>query len=101
MSLRSYQDSSRNFNTQSMSAGSTAATSTAVFGTHQVRIAAIQPIKYIVGPAPSVSSTVILQTGTLLPANVLEWVTTAPGEQVAAISFGVTSSIVSISETCA
>jgi hypothetical protein len=101
MSIRSYQDSSRIFAAQSVNAGSTVATSTAVFGTHQVRISAIQPIKYIVGPAPSVSSTVILQTGTLLPANVVEYVSTAPGEQLAAISFGVTSSIVGVAETCA
>ena len=101
MSIRSYQTSSRNFSAQSIAIGSTAATSTVAFTVHQIRVVATQNIKYLVAPSVSVSSTTLLQTGTLLPANVLEWVTTGPGEQLAAISFGVTSAVVDVTQTCA
>jgi hypothetical protein len=104
MSIRSYQDSSRIFAAQSLSIGSVAASSTAVFGTqtYQIRLATVSPalVKYIIAEAPSVSSTVILATGTLLPPNCIEFVSVNPGQRLAATTTSV-SAVLDITETCA
>ncbi len=71
-----------------MTLGSGAAGSTAVFGsqTYVVRLASNQLTKYVVAEAPSVSSTVLLNTGATLPPNFVEWVAVTPGQRLSAIT---------------
>ena len=101
MPIRNAQPSSRHFSTQSLTLGSSAGASTAVFGsqTYTIRVACNQQAQYIVGSSPSVSSTTILQTGALLPSGAIEWVSVAPGERLSAITSS-TSALLTITETC-
>ena len=87
-SLRNQAGSSRIFASQSISIGSTAATSTAVFGSQSVQIRAIstQAATLLIGDSPSVSSTVILQTGTPIPANLPEYFSVSAGQRLSAIT---------------
>jgi len=103
MSIRSYQDSSRNWSAQSLSVGSAAASSTAVFGTqtYQVRLCSDSSLRYVVGDSPSVSSTVVANTGSLLPANVIEWVTVTPGQRISFVNIASSVSATTVTETSA
>lgn len=82
------QPSSRHILTESTSPGSTAGLSTAVFGTecYQIRIATSTVAWFVIDTAPSVSSTTILQTGALLPAGQIDYVTVTPGQRLSCLS---------------
>ena len=85
--------------TQSISVGSSSGTSTAVFGsqTRTIRIMATQPIAFLIGDAPSVSSTVINNTGATMPASVVEYFLVTPGQRFVSITTS-TSAVVNVAE---
>ena len=95
-----YQTSSRNFATQSLTLGSTAASSTAVFGsqTYQVRLSSNQMTKYVIGDAALATSTSVLNAGANLPPNVVEYVTVNPGQVLSAITTS-TTALFTVTET--
>ena len=103
MSIRSYQDSSRNWSAQSLSVGSAAGASTAIFSTqtYQVRIVSDTAVRYIIGDSPSVNSTTIAGTGSMLPANVIEWVSVSPGQRASFVAPTTSVAGVSVTETSA
>ena len=81
--------------TTSLAVGSGAGASTAVFGTatFTIRVANEGPAaaRYIVGDSPSVVSTVIANTGAVLPANWAEYITVSPGQRIAVATVGTAS----------
>ena len=85
-----------------MTLGSSAAGSTAVFGsqTYVVRLASTQLTKYVIAEAPSVSSTTILHTGANLPPNIIEHVSVTPGQRLSAITTS-TAADLTVTETSA
>lgn len=84
----SKQPSSRPLLSESVNAGSTAALSTVVFGTetYQIRVATSTVSWLLIDTAPSVSSTVVLTTGILMPANTIDYFTVTPGQRASVLS---------------
>lgn len=74
--------SSRNGTTQTAAAGSSSAAVTNAFGaqTYQVRLSANTACHYALGASPTASV-----ADPFLPANIVEYVTVAPGQKIAAI----------------
>lgn len=95
------QHTCRNLVTQVNTAvTSTAAYSTAAFGseTYQIRIATLNaPIAYVI--EKSVVASVATGSVAFLPANLFEYVTVTPGQQLSAIvASGTVNAVVSITE---
>ena len=86
-----------------MTLGSSAGTSTSVFGsqTYQIRLATTGSagmVKYVIGDTPVTSTAAFIgQNGSNLPPGVIEHVTVTPGQQLVAIST-TTSALATITE---
>jgi hypothetical protein len=89
------QPTSRHILTESVALSSTVGNSTAVFasGCFQIRIAASQDVRFVVSEAPSVSSTVLLTGGAMVPAGQIDYVTVTPGQRLSATTTSTAATI--------
>jgi hypothetical protein len=78
------QPSSRPGTSQDITTGAASATLATAFGTetYQVRLSATAAVRYRVVEAAGGTA---VATDTLLPANVVEYITVTPGQKIAAI----------------
>src|SRR4030095_2639031 len=87
------QPTSRHISSESVALSSTVGNSTAAFSTYQIRIAASQDVRFIVSEAPSVSSTVLLTGGAMVPAGQIDYVTVTPGQRLSATTTSTAATI--------